>query len=626
MRGYEVAIGTYSQRGMAWQASRLEAIPLDVPAWHSVFRFDMDELGQFLDEHGALNSSYHGSIYLDSHFFLDLDGPLARKDVLAALALLQSKAEEKGAPLNDRSFRVFLSGGKGFHVWLPIEMLAPSVTHANLKDTIKLHFGHLESLDLTMYNRAGLIRVPWSIHNKSGLRCIPIRVEVIVRSEENGDSYEQMYERAAHRENLGDVENQWMPTWADVPLLSAGRVGLERTRTKVIGAQAMTNRVSCMQKMVRDEAPPGHRHEYVLRAASWLRRLGLPQELVDASMQEWTHYRDEEDTSNVVESVYRDQIEFGCHDHVMDHFCSKSCIFYNQKTGMKPEIKPFSSQVAALTEFRKKILEGRGINLADIAPLAGILMDDYWILPGECAIFTGDTGMGKSALVQSIIVHASKRTLYLNLENAEELMTRRFLQIASGGVNKGTIDRILDRDALDQRDVDRLGHIFQVCIAPNLSEVADMVKDVQPEVLVIDTTDVIEVPEAGHNEMWQLKRIIEEMRKLAARFDIIVIGIHHINKRSSVENKVDLNSLTGNRANVTRMDHVFSITGVRDMKKRTIRTLKSRDSEPFSVPIMFDGARMAFYPVEIYTQEDEQQDDETDLFDGEDDDEPRERF
>lgn len=615
-QGYEVAVGSYSQRGMAWQVSRAEAIPRNVPAWRSVFRFDMEELSLFLDEHGALNSTYAGSIYLDSHIPLDFDGEKARTDVLRLVETLAGKASLLNLQLDDRSFRVFLSGGKGYHVWLPVSMFAQSVTPANIKDTLRLHFGALESLDLTMYNRAGLIRMPWSIHQKTKRKCIPIAVGQLVHAEEQGLDYGGTYALA-----IGDTGSTWMPFWAEEALFSAGRPELERTRTKVSTAHSMTNRISCMQKMVRDEVPEGRRHEYTLRAASWMRRLGVPQEMTEVAMQEWTRYRDEKDTAKVVESVYEDSIEFGCHDHVMDHFCSKSCIFYNQKIGMKPEVRTFSDQLQGLVEFRRRVREGRGINLAAIPPLGGLLDEPYWILPGECAIFTGDTGMGKSALVQAIVVHAKRKTLYLNLENAEELMTRRFLQIAKGGVSKHTMDRIVDRDALDEDDLNMLSHIYQVSVAPTLSDISGMVKDVQPEVLVIDTTDVIEVPEAGHNEMWQLKRIIEEMRKLAAQFEIIVIGIHHINKRSSVENKVDLNSLTGNRANVTRMDHVFSITGVRELKKRTIKTLKSRDSEPFSLPIMFDGARMAFYPMEVHVEEDVEEPEVPTLFEDEVDDE-----
>ena len=46
---------------------------------------------------------------------------------------------------------------------------------------------------------------------------------------------------------------------------------------------------------------------------------------------------------------------------------------------------------------------------------------DYIIKPGELIVFSGDTGMGKTAFVQNIVTKGMKETLFLSLEMIEEL-------------------------------------------------------------------------------------------------------------------------------------------------------------------------------------------------------------
>ena len=584
MRAYEIAVGTYFQRGVLWPTNS-EDFPEGVPLWRSVFQYDQHELGPWLDQHRTLTGKYSGQVYCDDHIVLDFDGPQAGHEVIRLCHALSNEGAMCGV-----NYQVWMSGSKGYHVWLPTSMFN-SMNADQVRETLKQNFGHFKTLDVSMYHRSGLIRMPLSIHQKSGRQVLPIMVEDLVHADRKGWPYGQLYEWVEN--DTGDEDYTLKPTWDKDPIFKAAKHKMRRTNATKAG-QLRTNRIICMQDMVSKPPPEGQRHDYALRAASWLRRLGLPQQVVLDSLLSWVGDGDTRDTQRAVESVFEGGLEYGCHDPVLDAHCDSKCIFYSQKAGMKPTIRPFSDQFAALKSFRQKIEEGRGINLRNVLPFRGILHSDYWILPGECAVFTGDTGMGKSAIVQNIIVSAQKRTLYLNLENAEELMTRRFIQIAMGGVDKSYVENGIRMNVLPKQDLKKLECISQVATAPDIDSLEAMVKDHEPEVLVVDTTDVIEVPQAGNNEMWQLKRVVERLRKIAANYDVIVVGIHHINKASSKEGKMDLNSLSGNRANVTRMDHVFALKGVRRMKKRMFFTLKSRDSDPFSLDLDFHGNRMFF--------------------------------
>ena len=57
---------------------------------------------------------------------------------------------------------------------------------------------------------------------------------------------------------------------------------------------------------------------------------------------------------------------------------------------------------------------------------------DYILKPGELVIFSGDTGMGKTAFVQNLVANSKKDTLFLSLEMNEVLTYRRFVQIITG--------------------------------------------------------------------------------------------------------------------------------------------------------------------------------------------------
>lgn len=590
----EVAIGSYAQRGVLWDRNNLAGLPKGVPLWRSMFIYNRGELQSYLDEHGTLRGDYPGAVYVDN-IVLDLDGESAIRDAQKAVSMLI----DRGVMLD--SFAVYSSGQKGIHIHLARTLFSKHIRMEDVKATVEEHFGHLDSLDTGLYHRSALIRVPNSIHQVTGRRVGAIDPSVLLSG---------VLENVTDLQNYVEMRDSEEPVIGGRKLTAPGTV-FGTSRTKLVVSRApkpvihtdTTNRVVCMQRAVRTPPPEGQRHDYVLRVASWLRRLGMPSDLTETMVQTWSGFRDEKDTAQAVASVYEKQLEYSCHDHIMHLYCDDSCIFYNQKVGMKPQAKDFREQMKSLVEFRKRIAMGRGINLKSIDPLSKTLKGNYWLLPGECAIITGDTGMGKSAMIQNIVVKAKKKTLYLNLENAEELMTRRFVQIHEGGITKERALEVMMNGRMEAI-LDGLSHIYQVAMAPDIDEMEALVKDVNPEVVVVDTTDVIDVPGAGNNEMYQLKRVIERLRLVAQRHDVIVIAIHHINKSSAKENRVDLNSLTGNRANVTKMDHVFAIVGDRFSQFRSFRVLKSRDSEPFRMNLLFDGSRMMFEAPEDEKEED----------------------
>ena len=101
------------------------------------------------------------------------------------------------------------------------------------------------------------------------------------------------------------------------------------------------------------------------------------------------------------------------------------CIYYKRKD-YALDIKGVDALEDALRTYVTKQLEQNSIKLQDIYGC-----NPYQFSPGELVIFSGDTGLGKTAFIQDLIVKAKQQTLFLSLEMNEQLIFRRFVQIAT---------------------------------------------------------------------------------------------------------------------------------------------------------------------------------------------------
>jgi nucleoside-triphosphatase THEP1 len=345
--------------------------------------------------------------------------------------------------------------------------------------------------------------------------------------------------------------------------------------------------VTCMQTAFAEGPKEGSRNRTVLRLVSWMRRNGMPLPIVLLSVQKWAERepeRDQMDLLRKAEEAYHRGYAFNCHDEVMNHYCSPRCIYYKKKNLAVELAGPEKMMKDLLSYLRNDKL--KAFNLAAMYGEK----EPYLISPGEVVMVTGDTGLGKSTLVQNWVEDLGKRTVYLNLEMSEKLTFRRFLQMKLR-MSKDEVERHLL--SLGEEEAFRLArdtadHIRVLSIAPELKDLEKIMIDHQPELLVVDTTDGISVEKAGSNEMAKLGMIVEEMRRIAQEHDIVVVGIHHINKSASRDGQLDLNSLTGNRSNVTKVDHVIGIEGERASPSRLLRTMKTRDGNPLSIPLVFN--------------------------------------
>jgi hypothetical protein len=593
----EVATHRPASRGVVRDLALLKP-DSRVPSWRSYFSFD-DRLQPFVDKFGALRKAYPHDVYCDQ-IVLDFDSSdleEARRDAVNTVRYLTAYHE-----MPPDWIRPFFSGKKGFHIHLPGEIFGikpkPDLPQY-VKATIDNEFGGIgTTLDTSMIMSQGLIRLPGTIHNSGERFKVALTLGELMRSE-MGDILDlaaatrdpMLVHFPYDREPFALMQRCIMKPEAYTEMYR------EPTTSEIVGRH-----VVCMQHLLNSGPKEGSRHNELLRLSSSMRRNGMPAPMVVSALREWVgpSFAGAEVT-RVVRGVFEGRLEYGCHDSIMAAHCDSRCMYHDKKNlGMSTanEVRGADQLYDNLRGYYSLLASGRGLDLKKAFPWMEF---SYKVLPGECVQVTGDTGMGKTALVQQIVQSTDEEVLWVNMEMKEEQVFRRSLQCAHNLTKAELSAKIVSDYGRTEGPglTAPIQHIKILSVAPNPDSIAEIIASHNSKVVVLDTTDAIEIPGAGNNENYQMKATVELMRRLSQKRGIIIIGIHHINKQGSRESTgemdkprpLTLNDLTGNRSNVTKMDHVLAVEGMRDSTKRHLRSLKGRDESPLHLGMEFDWQR-----------------------------------
>jgi archaellum biogenesis ATPase FlaH len=595
MLGFEGSHSSYSNRGLL-----LSELDLLSEAWlvqcekdqahNSMFAFDYDELKEFLDQNSYMSKRFNGNVYMKT-IILDFDG--AAVDISQTLVEVRNYVRYIMSYLDvpEEYLKVWFSGYKGFHVELDGRLfgIAPSTALPEImKATIYENMNH-PLIDMSPVNTAGLIRAPYSKHKNGTYKTLIPLSELFSQKAPAIGVLTGMEARIISLEWPEEEPEPVLRRIVAMPKLT--RRNSENT---TVSAHDPTKLVTCMQLLISQGPKQGRRHQDILRLSSWLWRSGLPKEYAIKALSNWLP---EEELERIVSNTYEKGYTYGCKDQVMQEYCSASCIF-NKKKDYSMYVQSHDELAKNLANYISLIDQGKGFNLYSL--YESQTTKEYRILPSSLTLVMADTGIGKSLFVQDMLVKMRKRTLYLNLEMPEALVTRRFIQSANS-MTKGEVeDAIRSGQVLELAS--KLDWLKMVSDAPTLEAIERACMQYKPEFVVVDTTDGISVPEAGNNEMWHLRVIIEGLRKIAQSTNTTVFAIHHINKSGSraisgedfaeTARSISLNDATGNRSNVTKMDHVIAIEGERTSYMRRIKTIKNRDGEPMEINVKFDFPKM----------------------------------
>ena len=223
---------------------------------------------------------------------------------------------------------------------------------------------------------------------------------------------------------------------------------------------------------------------------------------------------------------------------------------------------------------------------------------DYFFMPGELAVLIGDTKLGKTAWLQNIVVRVKHmNVLYLSLEVNGCMIFRRFLQVG----NEMSKDEIVDiyktqDDDNIQKLTEPVKHINVMTTPPDIESMKEIISTVQPDIVVIDTIDAIDV-KYENDPFRKMERIINSLKTMANEADIIFFGISHISKGASNET-LNVHSAKGSSAIEQKADKIIGITGDRDdSSRRVIRSLASRDEDGFELLCKFEYNTFQFKEI-----------------------------
>ena len=569
----EIALGHPKNRGVVIPLPELHKHIIDgQPLFRSYYSFDEELVEHFKVRKTIKN--YHGKYYLDRIIF-DIDkGSENSENCLEIskqfLNSLIRTLESAGVESVENYIQPWFSG-RGYHYSIPnvFGFVPSNKLPQTVKRTLEEYFPEADHI----YDGARLIRVGFTLNEKSKLYKVPL------------DIPEVLFGTAEEIEMLATKPKE-RP--APIPLLKPEKF-LDIVEPEKVEKEVVVNEfnpsavVTCIQKMYAEGDVKGSRHTKALRIASYLLRNGIPIDASKVMIQHWATSLDPAEVSRIVDDTYRGVYRYGCFDPIMDKYCDIKCIYYPMKEKRQDMLMPVMSASDMETKFRERIRNLDKLprmNLSDIY----LLEQDFWINPGELVIVIGDTGMGKTAWVQNLVVENKSRTLWLSLEMPVELMYRRFLQIARGET-KHEIDEHYKVSSNAWSKL--IEHINCVTIPPKIEQIRRLVAETQPNILVLDTIDCVKVSKYIHDSMFKMDEIIGEIREIATTQQIIVIGVSHTTKADSRTGALDVHSGKHSSSIAQKADQVIAVEGFRNSIARKITSKKDRDGNGLKIACRF---------------------------------------
>ena len=291
--------------------------------------------------------------------------------------------------------------------------------------------------------------------------------------------------------------------------------------------------------------------------------------------------------------LFRSHKGYSCNDNIMSEFCDSACKYFKQKN-YGTDVKTAGELSNTFREFIHTDFTESSFNLKDIYNIPS----DYTFMPGELCILLGDTKLGKTAWIQNIVTPLkSMKVLFLSLEVNDKLIFRRFAQVANKMTKVEVIETYKANNEDDIKKIESsIDHINITTTPPNIESIKEIVSDKQPDIVVIDTIDSIDVPFLN-DSIQKMDKIINSLKAIANEQNMIFFGISHISKHASSE-MLNVHSAKGSSAIEQKADKIIGIIGDRDnSQRRIIRSLASRDEDSFEVACLFDHNTFEFKEI-----------------------------
>lgn len=297
--------------------SRKKYIKLDDPKIEelksSFFKKYCEDQYQCIYFYEDINDIDHCKIYGNLYFDLDgnvytLDGfSKIRNDVLQLLTFFLDIG------LKESEIELYFSGAKGFHVIIPAKVLG-IIPSTNLNELYKAWAQYLAayysitSLDMGIYDRKRLLRIPGTVNSKTGLKKTRISHELI---RESNSFREMLFKLSFLDADIPDIHEEAMNEPAAIEFYKRSQNYYRNARNN-----HNTNRparipehkeelLPCIKAGLEMGAPVGNRNNTLVILSSAILQSGYKLEEAIEVMLEWNTHNEQELKTEEIELTVR---------------------------------------------------------------------------------------------------------------------------------------------------------------------------------------------------------------------------------------------------------------------------------------------------------------------------------
>lgn len=260
------------------------------------------------------DSNLTGDLYFD--FDAENNFELARRDAITTMSFFKTVFK-----MDERDLKIYFSGKKGIHILVPANILGIQ-KHPELNDVFKTIAYHVQkflkngTLDVVIYDNKRLLRIPNTIHEKSGLYKIPITSEELRHLPEL--EIKELAQQPRQLESRYPAYNPFANTQYKryIEQMVQEKQTAEKEMKKR-GNRKLTYTPPCIEHLLEEGAEKGSRNNTLAALASFKKAQGASLEEALEELSEWNSTKNNpmihpQELNKTVRSIYAGYRNYGC--------------------------------------------------------------------------------------------------------------------------------------------------------------------------------------------------------------------------------------------------------------------------------------------------------------------------
>jgi nucleoside-triphosphatase THEP1 len=567
MANYIEIVRNFKARGTIIPDTELENLikTTNGELYRSLYLYD-EGIKKHIESSGSI-SKYPGTVYPDS-IILDFDGDNALDYINACVLTLEDFGISDG-------YNVYFSG-TGFHVELNSSLFNFEPT-PNLPDVVRNTINELFPDADNIFDKHRIYRCANTINNKSNLYKIPLYISEVQTL--TLDQIKDLARRPRWDFEYNDVVIE--PKLKSYVVYENVPGSPKPAKSNGVHKTDASGRFACIHNMYETKPEPGIRHNIMLRLTSHFKRQNYSQKMAFDMLKAWIGKDFEkegrqEELSKMVTDVYSWEGVYTCQDPLMQEYCNNSCPFYKEL-----DIHDYDRMDKEL--IRRYEGDLFGFDLRDIPEWRKL--QQYIIEQNELISINGAPGMGKSALIQNIVIKARHlnnqgemqplNTLYFSFEMPSYQVHRRNLQIVSDS-SKKHVNANYPR--LREQYKNKLEHIKVHTEAIYANELPGIIELVRPQIIVLDHIGLMN--SQYRDEYAKISEITQTLRQISIKYDVIIFMISQVSRENAKAQKLGLHSGKGSGSIENDSNKVLTFERAsRTSNEAIIQSTKDREGQ-----------------------------------------------